>query len=218
MNISDSADLAPLDDLIALLPKIEKAKERARLGTALQKATATVERLDRLPELMRDLLILVEAADADFEEARSEIGYALSEIIKMGRVLGGEPSIDDLDAINQGGLARLPLEVEKIENRIESVWKKSVQDALGGQAALGEVLNNIPGVEALGRDLLMLAAQARAIQDPATAAAERVKQRDALLEKAAALNDRLLEVGVDPPVDRKRCGKGKGVPVRVDSG
>src|SRR3546814_11674305 len=87
---------------------------------------------------MRDLLILVEAADADFEEARSEIGYALSEIIKMGRVLGGEPSIDDLDAINQGGLARLPLEVEKIENRIESVWKRSVQDDLGGQAALGE--------------------------------------------------------------------------------
>src|SRR3546814_15584161 len=82
MNISDSADLAPLDDLIALLPKIEKAKERARLGTALQKATATVERLDRLPALMRDLLILVEAADADFEEARSEIGYALSAIIK----------------------------------------------------------------------------------------------------------------------------------------
>src|SRR3546814_18941058 len=88
---------------------------------------------------MRDLLILVEAADADFEEARSEIGYALSEIIKMGRVLGGEPSIDDLDAINQGGLASLQLEVEKIENRIESVWQKSVQDDLGGQAALGEI-------------------------------------------------------------------------------
>ena len=42
-DTTESQDLAPLEDLINLLPKIEQAKERARLGTALHKATASAE-------------------------------------------------------------------------------------------------------------------------------------------------------------------------------
>ncbi len=72
-NVADIA-LAPLDALIELLPKIDKAKERARLGTALQKATASAERFDRFPALLEGLITLVEAADADFEAVRSEVG------------------------------------------------------------------------------------------------------------------------------------------------
>jgi hypothetical protein len=192
--------LAPLDELVELLPKIEKAKERARLGTALQKATASAERFDRFPALIQSLAILVEAADADFEAVRSEIGASLSEIVKMSRILAGEPTIDQLDGINQVGLTRLPFEIEKIESRIEGVWRKAVQDALGGQAALGEVLTNIPGVEELGRDLLKLAGRAKRLEDASRPAIDRVKERDALVTEASALNDRLLGVGVAPPI------------------
>ncbi|WP_400766991.1 hypothetical protein [Methylosinus sporium] len=192
--------LAPLDELIELLPKIHKAKERARLGTALQKATASAERFDGFPALIEGLVTLVEATDADFEAVRSEIGASLSEILKVSRILSGEPTIDQLDAINQVGLTRLPFEMEKIANRIEGVWRTSVQDALGGQAALGEVLTNIPGVEALGRELLKLAARAKKLDDTSRAAADRVKERDALVAEASALNDRLLAVGVAPPI------------------
>lgn len=200
--MDDAADiaLAPLDELIELLPKIEKAKERARLGTALQKATASAERFDRFPALLEGLVALVEATDADFEAVRSEIGTSLSEIVKMSRILCGEPSIDQLDAINQTGLTPLPFEMEKIENRVEGVWRKAVQDALGGQAALGEVLTNITGVETLGRDLLKLAARAKKLEDASRPAAHRVKERDALVAEASALNDRLLAVGVAPPI------------------
>lgn len=200
--MDDVADttLAPLDELIELLPKIDKAKERARLGTALQKATASAERLDSFPALMEGLTTLVEAADADFEAVRSEIGASLSEIVKMSRILAGEPTIEQLDAINQIGLTRLPFEMEKIERVIEGVWRKAAQDALGGQAALGEVLTNIPGTEALGSDLLKLAARAKKLEDTSRPPADRVKERDTLVVEASALNDRLLAVGVAPPI------------------
>ncbi|WP_375187819.1 hypothetical protein [Sphingobium yanoikuyae] len=200
--MDDVADttLAPLDELIELLPKIDKAKERARLGTALQKATASAERLDGFPALLEGLTTLVEAADADFEAVRSEIGASLGEIVKMSRILAGEPTIEQLDAINQIGLTRLPFEMEKIERGIEGVWRKAAQDALGGQAALGEVLTNIPGVEALGSDLLKLAARAKKLEEASRAPADRVKERDTLVVEASALNDRLLAVGVAPPI------------------
>lgn len=200
--MDDVADtmLAPLDELIELLPKIDKAKERARLGTALQKATASAERLDGLPTLLEGLATLVEAADADFEAVRSEIGASLGEIVKMSRILAGEPTIEQLDAINQIGLTRLPFEMEKIERGIEGVWRKAAQDALRGQAALGEVLTNIPGVEALGSDLLKLAARAKKLEDASRSPADRVKERDTLVVEASALNDRLLAVGVAPPI------------------
>lgn len=200
--MDDVADttLAPLDELIELLPKIDKAKERARLGTALQKATASAERLDGFPALLEGLTTLVEAADADFEAVRSEISASLSEIVKMSRILAGEPTIEQLDAINQIGLTRLPFEMEKIERGIEGVWRKAAQDALGGQAALGEVLTNIPGVEALGSDLLKLAARAKKLEDTSRPPADRVKERDTLVVEASALNDRLLAVGVAPPI------------------
>ncbi|MCQ1852474.1 hypothetical protein [Neorhizobium galegae] len=200
MDYATDIALAPLDELIEVLPKIEKAKERARLGTALQKATASAERYDHFPALIEGLVTLVEAADADFDAVRSEIATSLSEIVKMSRILSGEPTIDQLDAINQIGLTRLPFEMEKIENYVEGVWRKAVQDALGGQAALGEVLTNIPGVEALGRDLLKLAARAKKLEDASRPAVARVKERDALVAEASALNDRLLAVGVAPSI------------------
>jgi hypothetical protein len=200
MDGSAEIALAPLDELIELLPKIQKAKERARLGTALQKATASAERFNHFPALLEGLMTLVEATDAEFEAVRSEIGSSLTEIVRMSRILSGEPTIDQLDTINQFGLTRLPFDMKEIENCVEGMWRKAVQDALGGQAALGEVLTNIPGVEALGRDLLKLAARAKRLEDASRPAADRVKERDALVAEASALNDRLLAFGVAPPI------------------
>lgn len=200
--MDDVADtkLAPLDELVELLPKIEKAKDQARLGTALQKATALAERFDAFPPLLEGLAKLVEAAGAEFEAVRSEIGPSIADIVKMCRILAGEPTIEQLDAINQIGLTRLPYEVDKISNQVENVWRKTAQDALGGQAALGAVLTNIPGVEALGRDLLKLAARAKRLEDINRAAADRVTERDALVVEASALNDRLLAAGIAQPI------------------
>lgn len=191
---------APLDELIELLPKIEKAKERARLGTALQKATLSVDLFNNFPALLEGLAMLVEAADADFEAVQSEIGASLSEIMKICRMVADEPTIEQLEAINQLGLTRLPFEIEKIEKAIEGVWQKAAQDALGGQAALGEVLTKIPGVEALGSDLLKLAAHAKRLADVSRPHGDRVKERDRLVSEASALNDRLLAVGVAHPI------------------
>lgn len=200
MDYAVDTTLAPLDDLIELLPKIDKAKERARLGTALQKATASAERMDDFPAMLEGFATLVEAADADFKAVRSEIGASLSEIVKMSRILAGEPTIEQLDAINQISLARLPFEMEKIERVIEGVWRRAAHDALGGQAALGEVLTNIPGLEALGSDLLKLAARAKKLEDSSRPPADRVKERDTLVVEASRLNDRLLAVGIAPPI------------------
>jgi hypothetical protein len=200
MDFAFESALAPLDELIELLPNIEKTKERARLGTALLKVTASAEQFDNFPARFEALGILVEAADADFEAVRFEIGTALGEIIKISRILADEPTIEQLDAINQAGMTRLPYEMEKISNCIEAVWRKASQDALGGQAALGAVLTSIPGVEALGRDLLEVAARAKRLEDVSRPPADRVKERDTLILEASELNDRLLGGGVAPPI------------------
>lgn len=200
--MDDSVDtaLAPLEGLIELLPDINDAKARARLGTALQKATASAEQFKHYPALVEGLVILAKATDADFRPVRSEIDAPLSAIIRMSRILAGEPTIEQLDDVNQKGFTRLELDIEKIESRVEGLWRTAVRDALGGQAALGSVLTKIPGVDALGRDLLKLAARAQTLEDTSRPATKRVTERDALVVEASALSDRLLAVGVAPPI------------------
>lgn len=197
---SGLVDLAPLDELVGILPKIEQAKERARLGTALQKATASAEQYGHFPERLIGLSTLLAAIDLDKEELRGELGLTLTTIAKMGQTLGGNPTIDQLDGINQAGMAQLPLQVDKVAARVEDLWRRAVQTDLGGQAALGEVLSAIPGVEALGRDLKALAVRTRALDDPKMVAEQRVAERDALLLEASALQARLLDAGIAAPI------------------
>lgn len=197
---ADPQELAPLDALIEILPKIEKAKERARLGTALQKATAAAEQYASVPERLNGLSKLLGAIALDKEDLRAELSLTLNTIAKMGRVLGGEPTIEQLDGINQAGMAQLPLHIDKVATRVEEVWRRDVQQNLGGQAALGEVLSAIPGVEALGSDLSKLATRTRALEDAKTPAEQRIVERDALLVEASALANRLLEAGIAPPI------------------
>jgi hypothetical protein len=196
----EAIELAPLDALIDILPKIELAKQRARLGNALEKATATVQRLARYPEVLTDLGTLASASGSGLESSRSDIEQTLAVIIKMAKVLASQPTIEDLDNVNQVGLTQLPLQMEKIEERIETAWRKTVREAFGGQAALGEVLTNIPGLEALGRELTGLAAWADKLDDKTKPAAWRVAERDSLVAQASALNDRLLGAGIAPPI------------------
>lgn len=199
-DTTDSQDLAPLEELINLLPKIEQAKEQARLGTALQKATASAELYNHFPDRLNGLSALLGAIDFEKEELRGELGLTLATIAKVGLTLGGDPTIEQLDAINQAGMVQLPLQIEKIEGRVELLWCRAVHADLGGQAALGEVLSAIPGVEALGRDLQALAARTRALDDAKIAAGQRIAERDALREEASALQERLLEAGIAAPI------------------
>ncbi|WP_189557131.1 hypothetical protein, partial [Mesorhizobium sp. M4B.F.Ca.ET.089.01.1.1] len=104
------------------------------------------------------------------------------------------------DNVNQVGLTQLPLQIDKIETSIESAWRKTVRDALGGQAALGEILTSIPGVESLGRELTKLAQRAASLEDHSRAAAARVAERNKLVAEASELADRLLNAGVAPPI------------------
>ena len=200
--MADSIDtaLAALDELIELLPNIEKAKGRARLGTALQKATASALQFDEYPGWVEELVVLVEAAKVDTGAVHSEIGTSLLEIIRMSQILAGEPTIDQLDQVNQVGLTKLPFEIDKIKNRIESFWRMAVRDALGGQGTLGEVLIKIPVVEPLGRDLRELALRAKKLEDESRRASDRAEEHDTLLVEASALNGRLLAAGVAPPI------------------
>lgn len=196
----DIQDLAPLAELIDLLPKIGRAKERARLGSALQKATASADLYDSFPDRLNDLATLLSAIDLDKEELRGELVPTLATIMKMGRTLGGEPTIDQLDAINQAEIALLPFQIDKIEARIEVLWRRAVHADLGGQAALGEVLSAIPGVDALGHDLKALALRTRALDDAKIASLQRIAERDALRKEASALQERLLEAGIAAPI------------------
>lgn len=97
-------------------------------------------------------------------------------------------------------MVQLPLQIEKINERIEDLWRLSVRQNLGGHAALGDVLNAIPGVASLGRDLTTLAVRARTLEDVKRRASDRVAQRDALVREVAEVADRLLKAGVAPPV------------------
>lgn len=197
---TDISDLAPLEDLIALLPEIERAKERARLGTALQKATTSAELYEHLPDRLDGLGKLLSAIALNKEELRGELTATLVTIAKMGLTLSSEPTIEQLDAINQTEMAQLPFQVEKIEGRVELLWRHAVHADLGGQGVLGEVLSAIPGVDVLGYDLKALAIRIRALEDTAIAADQRVTERDALRKEASALQERLLEAGIAAPI------------------
>ena len=202
MMTDDTKDtmLAPLDELIAILPKIEQAKERARLGTALQKATISAEQFKWVPSRLEGLSTLLEGIATHKGELRTDIEPALNAIINLARLLTGEASIEVLDDINQRGMARLPLHIDKVEDRIEALWKQSIQQDLGGQAALGKILSAIPGVESLGQDLANLAARTRALEDSKIPANDRVAERNTLMTEASALADRLLKAGIAPPI------------------
>lgn len=194
---SNEATLAPIDDLIAILPKIEEAKERARLGSALQKATFASEEHSGVPSHLDNLSALLSATALDKDDLRAKLEPTLVSIINMGRVLSGDLTIEQLDEINQSGMTLLPSNVEKIERYIEELWKDSIQQGLGGQAALGGVLSAIPGLEALGRKLSDFAARTRSLENDHTPAKDRVAERDALLLEASALSDRLEEAGIE---------------------
>lgn len=215
-NDSHASEITPLEALVNILPKIEAAKQRARLGNALDKATAAVERLSYCPDLLSDLGILASASGSGLEAWRSEIEQTLADITRTSKLLAGHPSVEDLDYVNQIGLTQLPLQVEKIEERIENAWRRTVQQALGGQGALGEVLTNIPGVEDLGRELTGLAAQAKRLEDRTKPAAWRVAERTKLTEQASDLADQLLGAGIAPPVAEFLVAVAAG-PVRLSN-
>jgi hypothetical protein len=202
----EQATLAPLDALIAILPQIQKAKERDRLGDALRKATGAAERYAWIPERLKDLSIVLdaigakEAAGAKKESLRLELRAALDAVIRLGRLLGGELSIEDLVRVNQDSMRALPFHIENIEQKVESLWRASIEQAFGGQAALGQVLSIIPGIELLGRDLTILSARIGFLTDAKRPARDRVHERNELVIKVSAMADRLLEAGVAPSI------------------
>jgi hypothetical protein len=202
----EQATLAPLDALIAILPQIQKAKERDRLGDALRKATSAAERYAWIPERLKDLSTLLdatsvkEAAGANKEDLRLELGVALDAVIRLGRILAGELSIEDLVRVNQDSMRALPFHIEKIEQKVETLWRESIEQAFGGQAALGQVLSTIPGIELLGRDVTNLSARVAFLIDAKRPARDRVNERNELVIKVSAMANRLLEAGVAPSI------------------
>ncbi len=187
--------LAPLDELIEILPKIAAAQQRARLGTALQKATTTVERLDDLPARLAGLDALVSASRSKLGDA-TDVRQILSTIATMARMLAGQPSIEELDHVNQVGLNQLPFHFQRVEEQVEGAWQAAVNEVLGNQGALGHVLLNIPGVESLGRKLIALAARAAALENKLKPAAWRVAELDHLLSERTDIAGRLQDAGI----------------------
>lgn len=193
-------ELAPLDDLIGLLPQIAGARERARLGTALQKATASAAELDYCPDLLADLALLAAASSRDLAPLRASIGPQLASVLELGRKLSGELTTESLSAAAQTDLPRLEFAVERIRDCVEGLWREATEADLGGQAALGEVLTGIATTETLGRDLVRLGVRVKRLVDRNTPAADRIVERDKLIAQASALDARLHETGVAPPI------------------
>jgi hypothetical protein len=187
--------LAPLDDLIEILPQIEPAKQRARLGGALQRATATVKQLSRLPDQVTSLAIILAECRSELPD-RTEIERTLSVIVSMARVMAGQPTIEELDNLNQTSLNQLPLHFERVEDKVEAAWRTAVREALGNQGALGAVLTNIPGFQELGRDLTALSERADSLGDKAKSAVWRVAERNRLTTELSAIAGKLEGVGI----------------------
>jgi hypothetical protein len=196
----DEATLAPLDELIAILPQIEPAKERAELGDVLQKATRAAERYAEIPERLENLSTLLDAIIANKQQLRLDLGQDLNDVIRMAHILAGEPSKEDLINVNQDAMPKLELRIQNIERQVEGLWRDCVELALGGQAALGLVLSAIPGVKSMGREVTSLAARVASLTDATRPAHDRVTERDELVTKASAMADRLLQAGVAPPI------------------
>ena len=72
----DEVTLAPLDELIAILPEIQKAKDRDRLGDALQKQPMQPRKASWIPEQLEDLNTLLDVIGADKEKLARRPGPA----------------------------------------------------------------------------------------------------------------------------------------------
>lgn len=192
---ADVLDLAPLDELIALVPKLDLANERRRLGTALQKATANAETWKDLPERLEAWADLAQAGGASAEDFEA-IAPALASIFAMARALGSGLTVEQLDQLNQVAFNQLSFQVDKIEQVVEAVWRRSVEDAIGGQRGLGLVLERIPDVQSLGRELSDLARRGDLLTDRARPAAWRIAERERLAAARAELTGKLEAAGI----------------------
>mgnify|MGYP001810379664 CR=1 FL=1 len=207
--------LAPLDGLIGSLGELNEAVERSRLGAALENATAYANACVACPSAIKDYTLLVETAVEKRDALRAEFLEKLSKIADMGKTLAGNPTVQELEELNQTTLGYLQRDVqtlvafaehealpygETLVARVESAWVDSVQATFGGQGALGGVLAGISGTEEIGKALVNVADRSKALANKSRSAEERVALRAALLEEVDALGVSLKGAGVDSKI------------------
>ena len=196
----DEARLAPLEELFALMPQIQPAKERADLGEALRKVTSAAEQFDAIPEKLGNLATLLDVIADHSERLREDIGDELHYVIQMAKLLAGSPSKEDLVKLHQDFLSTLGYRIQTIERPIEARWRDFIERTLGGRRALGEVLSTIPNLQELGRDLMRFAVRVESLKLAKGPPRERAAERDELVAEVSALANRLLTAGVAPPI------------------
>jgi hypothetical protein len=200
---SDSEKLAPLTELQLILSRIERAKQNNLLGSALFKTTTFANDYRWVPVRLRELSTLLEANTENGEDLCVKLSSTLDAVNKLGENLSGEITIVQLDEANQHQMPQLPLQIEKIVQEIEDSWKRLIQKELGGQAALGEILTSIPGMQNLGDELIKLADRTRLLEVNSKSSDERVTEFRTLVGEASLLNQRLLKAGIKEHIAEK---------------
>jgi hypothetical protein len=190
----EAAEFDPLEELEALASQIPAAKDRQRLGDALDQAVQAVSeaenaiaRLERVAELAPVVGAFLDPTDA--EQCRQ----LMATIRGTGTRLCQARDQATLEEATRQASA-LEGHVSQAEALLQRGWRDKVEDAFAATGALGAVLREIPETRDLGSEMDTLLQRGRSLaastDDPERCAQQfraLIAERDSAREKLGGL-------------------------------
>ncbi len=194
--MADTVNIDPLERLESRLGQIQEAKDRHRLGDALDAALQATQRaedsISRLEQLAGFTPLVAAYLDpSDLEQCR----HFLSDLKGVGQHLSQASDAATLQGAATG-VPHLQGLINQTDTLIRRGWKAKTDQAFSATARLGAVLREIPETQQLGSDMDALTQRAQQLEayvedaewstaEFAALAAERDRAKDKLAKSGA---------------------------------
>lgn len=189
-------DLAPLEEMEALLEDIPSAKARIEFGEALENAYTLVKLNDALLERLDAAASCFDVC-VEYLEPGKNVRRGLQHVQGIGRRLR-QANQREHYAETRHEIRDLLRDVEALEQTMAQALLRLVQREFQSAGALGRVLARVTGTEELGQRMVDLGAAAARLEQ---CAGEEVRGEVARLrEENKALREELGNLGADAEV------------------
>ena len=196
----DTIELDPLEQLEGLLAGIPEARDRQRLGDALdvavQAAFRTEEAISHLEQLVGYASLVREFLEAqDLEQCN----LLLRTIRAVGQQVSQAADSSSLrDAAEK--LSQLPGQVQQVDGLFQRGWKAKIDHTFAATGRLGSVLRQIPETRELGAEMETLIDRAKHLATSMDNAAQDAAQFTALTVERDVTKTQLAKSGTGQEV------------------
>jgi hypothetical protein len=154
----------PLERLEQRLPHIPAAKQRQRLGSALDATLKAAQdhegEAGRLEELGQFAALLRDRFDSP---TREELAKALRALAAIGHAAAMASEEEALRQAREGIERDLPRRMDAVEHHFTHAWQGLIESEFSSLGALGGVLKQIPETRQIGEDMVTHRERARAL-------------------------------------------------------